>query len=130
MMDQDDVDDALEQDRKFEDIAEELFEVDRSGIALQAALSFLIASTASLGSYLVSGVSPGAATAIFLITFLPNIGLKVIAEFIKKRAFVRGSRQGYKAGRKDSLLSDSNMAAMKKWARVYNVLESATFTPR
>jgi len=116
---------ALAKTQEFEQIASELFEVDRNGIALQGFLSVLIASTASIGSHLTAGVGAETALLVFLITFLPNFGLKVLAEYIKKRALVRGMKQGYKKGRKDSLLSDTQ--ELVKWARVYRVLESATF---
>lgn len=117
---------ALEQSERFENIASELFEVDRSGIILQGFLSLLIASTASIGSYLATGLEPYMVVLIFMVTFLPNFGLKVVAEYIKKRALVKGMKQGYVEGRKDSALNKSAMTQMAKWARVYIALDSAT----
>ena len=119
-------DDALEQSERFENIASELFEVDRSGIFLQGFLSLMIASTASIGSYLATGLEPYTAVLIFVVTFLPNFGLKVVAEYIKKRALVKGMKQGYVEGRKDSALNKSAITEMARWARVYIALNSAT----
>lgn len=117
---------ALEKSERFEDIASELFEVDRSGIVLQGFLSLLIASTASIGSHLATGLEPYVILLIFTVSFLPNFGLKVVAEYIKKRALVKGMKQGYVEGRKDSALNKSAMTHMAKWARVYTALNSAT----
>lgn len=118
---------ALERNNEFENVASELFEVDKSGIALQGLMSILIASTASIGSNLAAGVGGTTTILIFIISFLPNFGLKVIAELIKKRALVRGLRQGYKKGRKDSLINNSSYVRLQKWSNVYKLLESATF---
>lgn len=118
---------AFEKDNEFEKIASELFEVDKNGIALQGILSLLIASTASIGSNLAAGVDTQTTILIFIVTFLPNFGLKVVAELIKKRALVRGMREGYKKGRKDGLLNQPTYSRLIKWAQVYKMLESATF---
>lgn len=123
-----DLDDiAFEKDTEFEKIASELFEVDKNGILLQGVLSLLIASTASVGSNVAAGVDTSTTVLIFVISFLPNFGLKVVAELIKKRALVRGMREGYKKGRKDGLLNDSTYSRLTKWSQVYKLLESATF---
>lgn len=123
-----DLDDrAFEKDNQFEQMASELFEVDKSGILLQGVLSLLIASTASIGSNLVAGVGMSTTALVFVISFLPNFGLKVVAELIKKRALVRGMREGYKKGRKDGLVNDTAYARLLKWSQVYKMLESATF---
>jgi len=118
---------AFEKDNQFEKIASELFEVDKNGILLQGLLSLMIASTASIGSNVAAGVGLGTTVMIFVITFLPNFGLKVVAELIKKRALVRGMREGYKKGRKDGLLNDSAYMRLTRWSQVYKMLESATF---
>jgi len=118
---------AFEKDNEFEKIASELFEVDKNGILLQGLLSLMIASTASIGSNVAAGVGLGTTVMIFVITFLPNFGLKVVAELIKKRALVRGMREGYKKGRKDGLLNDSAYMRLTRWSQVYKMLESATF---
>jgi len=118
---------ALDKDKDFEKIAEELFEVDRAGIIIQGAMSFLVASVASIGAHIAAGVSPSASVIVFLITFIPNFGLKVLAEYIKKRSLVKGLQRGYKQGRKDSLLDDTKVTDFYKWARLYLTLESATF---
>lgn len=121
-------DNALERNKDFERIAEELFEVDRTGIVLQGAMSLLVASVASIGSYIVTDLDPVASLLVFFITFLPNFGLKVLAEYIKKRSLVQGLQRGYKKGRKDSLLSDSEMTDIYRWAKVYLTLDSACFS--
>jgi len=127
-MDESKIDDiALEKNNEFEKIASELFEVDKNGIILQGALSFLIAGIASLGSRIATGLTLETAVFIFFVTFLPNFSLKVLAELIKKRALVRGMREGYKKGRKDGILEDSYYHNLKRWAEVYKMLESATF---
>lgn len=127
-MKQDDFEDlALDKNKDFERIAEELFEVDRTGIIIQGVMSLLVASVASLGSHVIGSVDPMTAVLVFLVTFLPNFGLKVIAEYIKKRSLVKGLQRGYKEGRKDSLLSDTQVVDFYKWARLYLTLESATF---
>jgi len=123
-----DIDDiALERNNEYENIASELFEVDKSGILLQGIMSVMIASIASIGSNLAAGVGMTTTILIFVISFLPNFGLKVIAELIKKRALVKGLRQGYKKGRKDGLLNDTAYLRLQKWSNVYKMLESATF---
>lgn len=123
----DDLDDiALEKSEEFENIASELFEVDKTGIFLQGVLSFLVAATAALGSNAVTTLSFEAILLIFLVTFLPNFGLKVLAEYIKKRALVRGMKQGYVEGRKDSYISGTNLNQFVRWMKVYKTLNSAT----
>jgi len=118
---------ALEKNNEFEEVASELFEVDKSGILLQGIMSVLIASTASISSHFAADVTAINTLFIFILTFLPNFGLKVIAELIKKRALVRGMRQGYKKGRKDSIINDKSYIRLRKWSSVYKMLESATF---
>lgn len=123
-----DIDDlAFERNEEFDDIASELFEVDKSGVLLQGIMSVLIATTASISSYFAANVSVINTVFIFILTFLPNFGLKVIAELIKKRSLVKGMRKGYKKGRKDSILDESAIIRMKKWSEYYKMLESATF---
>jgi len=121
-------DEALNRNKDFERIAEELFEIDRTGIILQGGMSFVVASVASTGSYIITELDPAAALLVFLITFLPNFGLKVLAEYIKKRSLVEGLQRGYTKGRKDSLLSDSDMTDIYRWAKVYLTLDSACFS--
>lgn len=121
-------DEAFMKTQDFEDIADELFEVDRTGIMLQGLMSFMVASVASIGSYLITGIDPFAVIMVFMITFLPNFGLKVLAEYIKKRSLVKGLQRGYTAGRKDGLLEDTRVTDFYKWLRVYLALDSATFT--
>ncbi len=119
---------AYKHDRDFDEIADELFEVDKTGIYLQAVASFFVASIASIGSHLAAGVDLSTAALIFTVTFAPNFGLKVVAELVKKRALVHGMQKGYKQGRKDALLSDKSLARLYKWSKVYRSLESATFS--
>lgn len=126
-MNADNIDDeALEQSERLDRIASELFEVDKKGIALQGALSLFVASAASISSYFAASLDPVIVLLVFAATFLPNFGVKVIAEYIKKRALVEGMKQGYVEGRKDSALSDSAYTQMAGWIKVYNALNSAT----
>lgn len=121
-------DEALMKTQDFEDIAEELFEVDRTGIIIQGVMSLMVALIASIGSYFTTDLQTVAVVFVFLITFLPNFGLKVLAEYIKKRSLVRGLQRGYTEGRKDGLLDDVQVADFYKWLKVYLALDSACFT--
>lgn len=121
-------DEAFMKTQDFEDIAEELFEVDRTGIIIQGIMSVLVALIASIGSYFTTDLQPVALVFVFLVTFLPNFGLKVLAEYIKKRSLVKGLQRGYKEGRKDGLLDDVQVDNFYKWLKVYLALDSACFT--
>lgn len=121
-------DEAFVKTQDFEDIADELFEVDRTGILLQGVMSLMVASVASISSYLATGIDPFAIILVFIVTFLPNFGLKVLAEYIKKRSLVKGLQRGYKEGRKDGLLDDVQVSNFYKWLKVYLALDSACFT--
>ena len=117
-------DDALMRTQDFEKVADELFEVDRTGIIIQGVMSLMVALIASIGSHLTTDLQPIAVVLVFFVTFLPNFGLKVLAEYIKKRSLVKGLQRGYTEGRKDGLLDDVQIS------KVYLALDSACFTHR
>lgn len=127
-MNEGDIDLALEKNRELENIANELFSVDKKGVLLQGLASVVIAGTSTLIADIIGGVDPKIAFMIFFAVFIPNFGLKVIAEYIKRRALVKGLKKGYKKGRKDSLISEVDYTSLVKWARVYRMIESTTFS--
>lgn len=123
-------DDALMKTQDFEKVADELFEVDRTGIIIQGVMSLMVALIASIGSHLTTDLQPIAVVLVFFVTFLPNFGLKVLAEYIKKRSLVKGLQRGYTEGRKDGLLGDVQIHNFFKWMRVYLALDSACYHHR
>ena len=123
-------DDALMRTQDFEKVADELFEVDRTGIIIQGVMSLMVALIASIGSHLTTDLQPIAVVLVFFVTFLPNFGLKVLAEYIKKRSLVKGLQRGYTEGRKDGLLDDVQISNFFRWMKVYLALDSACFTHR
>ena len=123
-------DEALMKTQDFEKIADELFEVDRTGIIIQGVMSLMVALIASIGSYLTTDLDIVAVVFVFMVTFLPNFGLKVLAEYVKKRSLVKGLQRGYTEGRKDGLLDDMQINNFFKWMKVYLTLDSACFAHR
>lgn len=120
----------MDQRQDFESIAEELYNVDRTGIYLQAVMAAAVSFMASIGSYFAADLGTVAVVLVFIATFVPNLGVKVFAEYVKKRALVKGMRRGYVQGREDSELTGTYIGDMKKfvkWFRIYRTVDSMCY---
>ncbi len=125
-MDEDCIDDpALNAHEYYKGIADDMYNVDYHGVIVQGILSFLAASVASVSTYLVTNTGVWVALLVFMATFVPNISIKVLAEYLKKRALVQGLREGYREGREDIHLL--NTGAFFSYLRWYRLLNSASF---
>lgn len=118
---------AFDRDKEYREIADRMYNIDYKGLLVQGFMSFVAGMIASFLTYVTSGLTGYTLVAVFAATFLPNLGLKVTAEYIKKRALIQGLKEGYKEGRKDSDINDSTMSRLITWANIYNVLNSASF---
>ncbi|MDY6788849.1 MAG: hypothetical protein SVV03_02690 [Candidatus Nanohaloarchaea archaeon] len=122
--------DHIDKREKLEKIAENIYEVDYLGIALNGALAALGSGTGSISAHVITGIPVSDTFLLFFTTFTPLFTIKVLGEYAKQRAVKEGQVDAYIKGVKDSDNVSFNIRSGTggPWLHLYFICNSASYT--